>query len=125
MHAYFIKPFTLADMAVIGKTSRLVGFGAFLLLVLSAPVATGHSHNGAESAQIAATRCEHLAAQFDDAWPSNQDKPTAQLAYSLRQQGVQACQAGNYREGVHDLKHALLKLGINPVRSAHKPHAKL
>jgi hypothetical protein len=97
-----------------------LGWAVVLCSAVAWPV---QARNAADAGLNSAKRCQHLAAQFDDAWPSNQGKASAELAFALRQQGVQACDAGRYPEGVHDLKRALLKLGLNPVRPVHRPHS--
>jgi len=67
-----------------------------------------------------AGRCQNLVRQFDEAWPSHQTRADAELIVQWRNQGQGACQAGRYHEGIHDLKRALLRLGIKPVQPIKK-----
>lgn len=66
-------------------------------------------------------RCQSLMQQFDTVWPSRQAYPNAQNAYQLREQGQAACQRGQYRNGIHDMKRALLQLHIKPVKPPKGP----
>jgi hypothetical protein len=62
--------------------------------------------------------CQNLQRQFDVAWPSHRSYRGATAARELRLQGELTCRQGRFHEGLHELKRALMMIGMKPVSRA-------
>jgi hypothetical protein len=63
-----------------------------------------------------AAECEDLLKQFDVAWPSHSELKHADDAKASRDKGAAGCAAGNYGDGVRDIRRGLHAIGVKPVK---------
>jgi hypothetical protein len=101
--------------SIVGRLTTRILVGLSLLgVVYAAPV---WAERRSDKDVNWSLRCQSLRDQFDVAWPSHQGFPRAMNGMDLRNRGVSLCQAGSYRAGAHDLKRALMTVGIKPVHA--------
>ena len=72
----------------------------------------------AETPAHTAAECDDLLKQFDVAWPTHREHAGAEEARESRERGMALCAAGNYADGVREVRHALHAIGVKPVKIA-------
>lgn len=65
-----------------------------------------------------AAECDDLLKQFDVAWPTHSEHKRADEARQSRERGMALCAAGNYGDGVGEVRRALHAIGVKPVKIA-------
>ena len=88
--------------AALAASAAFADDSADLPKVLRVPQATGAS-------------CASLQRQFDQAIVTHANAPKATTARALRQSGEQACNRGDYADGVKDLTRALKNIKVQPT----------
>ena len=68
-----------------------------------------------------AAECADLARQFDVSAPAHHGSAHAAAAQRDRDGGWAACQAGQYADGISQLRRALHAIGVKPVRLPVRP----
>jgi hypothetical protein len=83
-------------------------------LAAFAVAAAGAAHAGNTAANDAST-CTALMKQFDQAAPAHDSAVKIVEARAKRSAAESACEAGNYKAGIGDLRTALEDIGVKPV----------
>ena len=78
-------------------------------------VAVAGAVHAADTAMNDASTCSALMKQFDQAAPAHNSAAKIVEARAKRSAAETACQAGNYKSGISDLRSALDDIGVKPV----------
>ncbi len=104
---------------------RLVDGGLAAGVVVASALAAASFAGGvpapAPAPVASAAECADLVRQFDVSAPAHHGAAHAAAAQRDRDAGWAACQAGQYADGVSQLRRALHAIGVKPVRLGVSP----